>query len=245
MSRRRALVTGGAVRVGRAICAALAEAGYDLVIHYHSSAEAAEELASALRQAGARVSLSRADLTIPAEIVRPFDVADREFGGLDLLVNNAAVFPRVSVLDASAEDWDRVFALNARAAFLCATEAARRMDGGSIVNILDTGITQAWPAYVPYVASKAALASVTRGLAAALAPAVRVNGVAPGPVLLPESDDDPEDRRRAAGRTLLGRVGTPEDVAGAVLFLAGADYVTGEVVRVDGGQHLGRDRKRT
>lgn len=244
MSRRRAVVTGGAVRVGRAICTALAEAGYDLVIHYHSSAEPAEELAAELRRAGSRVALSRADLTIPTEIARPFDVADRELGGLDLLVNNAAVFPRVAVLAASAEDWDRVFALNARAAFLCATEAARRIDEGSIVNILDTGITQAWPAYVPYVASKAALASVTRGLAAALAPKIRVNGVAPGPVLLPESEDGEDDRRRAANRTVLERVGMPEDVAGAVVFLADAAYVTGEVVRVDGGQHLGRNRIR-
>jgi pteridine reductase len=112
------------------------------------------------------------------------------------------------------------------------------MDSGAIVNIIDAGATQAWPAYVPYVASKAALASVTRGLAAAFAPRIRVNGVAPGTVLLPEDASDHEARVRAENRTALGRVGTPEDVAAAVLYLAAADYVTGEILRVDGGQHL-------
>jgi len=238
VSRPRALVTGGAVRVGRAIALGLAHAGFDVLVHYHASAEAAEATADALRAAGANVASAPADLTRPEQIVRPFDAADEAFGGLDLLVNNAAIFPRVDPLEATADDWDRVFALNARAAFLCSQEAAKRMERGAIVNILDTGASQAWPAYVPYVASKAALASVTRGLAAALAPRIRVNGVAPGPVLLPESADGEADREAAGRRTALGRVGAPEDVAAAVVYLAGADYVTGEIVRVDGGQHL-------
>lgn len=110
--------------------------------------------------------------------------------------------------------------------------------GGSIVNVIDTGWDEAWPGYVPYVATKAGLASITRGLARAWAPDIRVNGVAPGPVLLPVGEDAEEYREAAAGRTALGRVGTPEDVAEAVLYLARADYVTGEIIRVDGGQHL-------
>ncbi len=238
MSRPRALITGGAVRVGRAIALGLARAGYDVLVHYHASADAAEETARALRAAGARAETIRADLTRPEQVARPFEAADAAFGGLELLVNNAAIFPRVDPLDATADDWDRVFALNARAAFLCSQEAARRMERGAIVNIVDTGASQAWPAYVPYVASKAALASVTRGLAAAFAPRIRVNGVAPGPVLLPEGDDGEADREAAGRRTALGRVGVPEDVAEAVVYLAGADYVTGEILRVDGGQHL-------
>lgn len=237
MSRPRALVTGGAVRVGRAIALGLARAGYDVLVHYHASGDAAEETAGALRAGGAGAATARADLTKPEQIAHPFEAAAEAFGGLDLLVNNAAIFPRVDPLEATADDWDRVFALNARAAFLCSQEAARRMERGAIVNILDTGASQAWPAYVPYVASKAALASVTRGLAAAFAPRIRVNGVSPGPVLLPEGDDE-ADRNAAGRRTALGRVGTPEDVAEAVVYLAGADYVTGEIVRVDGGQHL-------
>lgn len=236
--RPRALVTGGAVRVGRSIAGALAGAGYDLVLHYHSSGEAADRAAGQLRETGARVVTARADLTDPDQIAGPFEVALEAFGGLDLLVNNAAIFPRTDPLEATAEDWDRVFALNARAAFLCSTEAARRMERGVIVNIVDTGFAQAWPGYVPYVASKAALASVTRGLAAALAPRIRVNGVAPGPVLLPDEADGEAEREAAARRTVLDRVGAPEDVAEAVLYLAGAEYVTGEILRVDGGQHL-------
>ena len=238
MSRPRAVVTGGAVRVGRAISLALARAGYDVLVHYHSSAAEAEDTASALREAGARAATARADLARPEEIAILFDAADVALGGLDLLVNNAAIFPRTEALEATAEDWDRVFALNARAAFLCSQEAARRMERGAIVNIVDTGASQAWPAYVPYVASKAALASLTRGLAAAFAPGIRVNGVAPGPVMLPAGADGDDERAAAARRTALRRVGLPEDVAAAVVYLAGAEYVTGEIVRVDGGQHL-------
>ena len=232
------MVTGGAVRVGRAIALGLANAGYDVLVHYHSSAEAAERTAGELRAAGASAATARADLADPSQIARPFEAADEAFGGLDLLVNSAAIFPRTDPLEATADDWDRVFALNARAAFLCSQEAARRMERGSIVNIVDTGASQAWPAYVPYVASKAAVASVTRGLAAALAPRIRVNGVAPGSVLLPPGADGETERQAAARRTALGRVGTPEDVASAVVYLAGAEFVTGEIVRVDGGQHL-------
>jgi pteridine reductase len=238
--RPRALVTGGAVRVGRAIAEVLAGAGYDLVLHYHSSSAAAEELSERLRAKGARTFLAQGDLSDPAQIRRPFDVVDRELGGLELLVNSAAIFPRHDPLEVDAAEWDRVFALNARAPMLCSQAAAHRMERGSIVNIIDTGATEAWPGYVPYVASKAALASLTRGLAAAFAPRIRVNGVAPGPVLLPETADGESERSAAARRTALGRVGTAEDVAEAVLFLANAEYVTGEILRVDGGQHLKR-----
>ena len=226
------------MRVGRAISERLAGAGYDLVLHYHSSADEARATARGLRDLGASVEAVRADLTVPEQIRLPFEAADSAFGGLDLLVNSAAVFPRSDPLETTVEEWDAVFALNARAAYFCSQEAARRMETGAIVNIVDTGADQAWPGYVPYVASKAALASVTRGLAAALAPRIRVNAVAPGPVLLPEDADGPAERETVRRLTALGRVGSPEDVAEAVLYLAGADYVTGEILRVDGGQHL-------
>ena len=168
-----------------------------------------------------------------------FDEVDERLGGIDLLVNSAAIFPRQEALGVSPEDWDRVFQVNARAPFLCAQQAARRMQpGSSIVNIADTGADEAWPGYVPYVASKAALVSLTKGLARAWAPDIRVNAVAPGPVLLPDAESSEAAERLAAERTVLGRVGTPEDVAGAVLYLDQAPYVTGEVIRVDGGHHL-------
>lgn len=238
--RPRALVTGGAQRVGRAIAEALASQGYDIVVHYHSSEEQATEVAGCIAALGVGVTTVRADLSDPAEVELPFRHAESEFGGLDLLVNSAAIFPRVDPLQASPADWDAVFALNARAPFLCSQQAALLMGdvGGSIINIIDTGATEAWPNYVPYVASKAALASITRGLAAAFAPRIRVNGVAPGAVLLPESDSDEQAQAAAARRALLERVGDASDVAEAVVYLAGASYVTGEILRVDGGQHL-------
>lgn len=238
--RPRAIVTGGAQRVGRAIVEALAAQGYDIVVHYNSSGEQAEEVAASLEARGVRAATVRADLSDPSEVGLPFTCAESAFGGLDLLVNSAAIFPRVDPLEATSDDWDTVFALNARAPFLCSQQAARLMgaDGGAIVNIIDTGATEAWPSYVPYVASKAALASLTRGLAAAFAPRIRVNGVAPGAVLLPKSQNDENARMVAGRRALLGRVGSASDVAEAVVYLAGASYVTGEILRVDGGQHL-------
>lgn len=226
--------------MGRAIAEALAAAGYDLMLHYHSSEAEATTVAQVIGELGSRAEIVRADLSDPEQIPRPFEAAKKAFGGIDLLVNSAAMFPRVDPRDATHVDWDRVFALNARAPFLCAQQAVLHMGprGGAIINIVDTGATEAWPSYVPYVASKAALASLTRGLAAAFAPHVRVNGVAPGAVLLPDGEDDETGRSAAARRTVLGRVGEAADVADAVVYLAGATYVTGVILRVDGGQHL-------
>lgn len=238
---RRALVTGGAVRVGRAVSLALGRAGYDVLVHYHSSREAAEEVTARLEAGGSRAAALGADLRDPKAIEELFRRARRELGGIDLLVNNAGVLVRARPEEVEAVRWDEIFSLNARAPFLCAVAARPLMpdEGGSVVNVADVAAFEAWPSYAPYAASKAALVSLTRSLAAAWAPAVRVNAVAPGAVLLP-ADSPPEERERAAGRAALERVGEPEDVAGAVLYLDRASYVTGEVIRVDGGQGLTR-----
>jgi pteridine reductase len=188
---------------------------------------------------GTRPHAFRADLADPDEIRRMFEEVDAKFGGIDLLVNGAAIFRRQEALDVSPADWDRVFHINARAPFLCSQQAARRMQpGSSIVNIADTGADEAWSGYVPYVATKAAVVSLTKGLARAWAPDIRVNAVSPGPVLLPDAESSEAEEKLAAQRTVLGRIGTPEDVAQAVLYLDQAPYVTGEVIRVDGGHHL-------
>jgi len=235
---RRALVTGGAVRVGRAISLALGEAGYDVAIHFASSATAASEVEAAIRNHGGRAATLEADLTQPREAEDLVSRAIDRLGGLDLLVNNAAIFPHARPEAVSIAEWDRVFELNARAPFLCSRAAAAEMpEGGSIVNIADSGADEGWPGYAPYLASKAALVSLTRSLARAWAPLIRVNAVAPGPVVLPDSFG-PEERAEAAARTALKRVGGAEDVAGAVLYLDGAEYVTGEVLYVDGGARL-------
>lgn len=239
---RRALVTGGAIRVGRAISLALGRAGWDVALHFHSSSGEAESLAAELREAGREVLLLPADLGRPEGVERLFDDLGARWERIDLLVNNAAIFPRGRPEEVDVETWDRVFALDVRAPFLCARRAAALMrDGGTIVNIADVAAFEGWPGYVAYAATQAALISLTRSLALAWAPGIRVNAVAPGAVLLPE-DATGEERRGAARRSALGRVGRPEDVAGAVLYLAGADYVTGEVIRVDGGSHIARPR---
>ena len=233
-------MTGGGVRIGRAIALALGADGWRVAVHYRSSQAEALEVVELLERSGSGGVALQADLAEPAEISRLFQMVESELGGLELLVNSAAAFPRHDPLTVSAEEWDAVLNLNLRAPFLCAREAAKLMgkSGGSIINLADTGATEAWAAYVPYVASKAGLVSITRGLARAFAPSIRVNGVAPGPVLLPPGEDSPADRQAASDRTVLGRVGAPEDVAEAVLYLARARYVTGEIIRVDGGQHL-------
>jgi len=237
---RRALVTGGAVRVGRAISLSLAGAGYRVGIHHHTSAREAAETAARIRERGGRSATVGGDLSDPAEAERIVDEAADALGGLDLLVNNAAVFPRERPGEVTPESWDRVFAVNARGPFFVSRRARERMGGeGSIVQIADVAAFEGWPSYAPYAAAKAALVSLTRSLALAWAPEVRVNAVAPGPVLLPD-DSSPEERRRAARSTALGRIGDPADVARAVLYLDRSPFVTGEVLRVDGGEHLAR-----
>ncbi|HEU5393715.1 MAG TPA: SDR family oxidoreductase, partial [Candidatus Methylomirabilis sp.] len=160
---------------------------------------------------------------------------------LDILVNNAAVFPRTPLGEVTAEGWDAIFAVNLRAPFLLAQAAAPLMHqggGGRIVNLADISAERPFPGYIPYCVSKAGLIALTRGLAKALAPDVLVNAIAPGTVLWPV-DYPVEGRERELRRTPLKRTGTPEDVARAVLFLLeGADFVTGQVLALDGGRSL-------
>jgi len=235
-----ALVTGGAVRVGRAVCLGLAEAGYDVVVHHRSSTADAEELAGRIRDLGRRAALAAGDLREPEVARSVVDVARTTFGRLDLLVNSAASFRAGALLEADAAAWDDVMAVNVRAPHLLVRAAADllRAAGGSAVNILDLSAFQPWTEHPVHAVSKAALAHLTRIQARALAPGVRVNAVAPGAVLPPEDYDEEatETLRRMAP---LGRLGTPEDVVRSVLFLAEASYVTGQILAVDGGRLLG------
>jgi pteridine reductase len=238
-NRRHALVTGGAVRVGRAIAIELGRAGYNVAVHHHQSSAEARRLVKEMVSMEVRCLSLRADLAEPDDIERVFAQVGTEWGRLDLLVNSAAIFPYSSSEHVTAAEWDRVFDINTRAPFLCSRAASHLMgeSGGSIVNIADIAAFEAWPSYVPYAASKAALVSMTRGLARAWAPRIRVNAIAPGPVLLPEETGE-EGRERAASSTALGRVGKARYVADAVLYLDSSPFITGEVIRVDGGAHL-------
>ena len=227
-------MTGGAVRIGRAIALALATAGMDVAIGYHRSAREAARTVRRLEALGARAVALRADLADPRAAARLVRGAVRDLGGLDVLVNNAALFVRTPLPVAPAQ-YDRLLDVNLRGPFFLAQAAARVMGprGGHIVNLGDVAPEKAWPTYIPYTLSKAGVVAMTRGLAAALRPSrIAVNCVAPGAVLRPE--DFPPARWRAITR---GRAGTAEDVAAAVLFFATCPpYITGQVLRVDGGE---------
>lgn len=237
---KKALVTGAAHRVGRSIALALAQRGCDVAVHYHGAeaeAEATEREAEAL---GVRAVRAQADLRLAEDVVRMFETIDASLGRIDVLVNSAATLEAQELLSLTEADWDGVLDLNLRGPFLCLQQAARRMlagDGGAIVNISDSAAHWPWPRYPAHSVSKAGLEMLTRVAAVALAPKVRVNAVAPGPVEKPGRM--PEGRWNALGRALpLARTGTSQDVAEAVVFCLENDYITGEVLFVDGGDHL-------
>ncbi|HUH11515.1 MAG TPA: SDR family oxidoreductase, partial [Longimicrobiales bacterium] len=238
---KRALVTGGAVRVGRTLALALARAGADVVVNYHSSAREAAETVGEIEALGRRALAVRADVSSEADVRRLVGACGDELGGLDILVNSASLFESAPLARITRADWDRVLAVNLTGPFLLSREAApllRADGGGVIVNIADLSAFQAWPSYTHHAVSKAGLVHLTRVLARALAPEVRVSCIAPGTVLPPEGYG-PDQLARDEGRTALGRIGAPEDVAKALLYLVESDFVTGEVMVVDGGRLLG------
>ncbi len=233
---RTALVTGGARRIGRAICLALAGKGVRVAIHTRSSEAEARDLAE--RCSGSIVL--RADLADPAERARLVPQAAERLGRLDFLVNNASVYERTPLEELDEPSWERSIAVNLTAPFFLARDAGLRMraaGSGAIVNVTDWATERPYADRLPYFAAKAGLEAATRGLARALAPEVRVNAVAPGPILLPEGAGD-DLAAAMTSATPLGRLGGPEAVAEAVLFLLGHDFVTGETLRVDGGRWL-------
>jgi pteridine reductase len=234
-----ALVTGGAVRVGRAISSALAEDGYRLVIHYNSSSGPADELVDEIRSAGGEAVAIGADLADSDAVRRLAEEAAAAFGGIDLLVNNASVFPAERLEQTDEALWDHTLAVNLKAPFflirhLAATLRERR---GVVINMADLAGIQTWAAYAAHGISKAGIIHLTRVAARSLAPEVRVNGIAPGTVLPPESMSD-EEIRQLAERAPLKRNGSPQDVVRALRYLLQADFVTGETLVVDGGRLL-------
>ncbi len=238
--QRVALVTGGAVRLGRAISLGLAESGYDLVVHYRSSEDAAAEVARTAEGLGRRCMVFQADLADPSAPDALVEAARASFGRLDLVVNSAASFDARPLAAVDAAAWDGVMDLNVRAPHLLvrAAEGLLRSARGAVVNVLDLSAFQPWSEHPAHAVSKAALAQLTRVQARALAPEVRVNAVAPGAVLPPEGYP-PEFLEALRSRTPLGTLGTPDDVVRAVVFLAGATFVTGQILAVDGGRLLG------
>jgi pteridine reductase len=236
---RVALVTGAGRRLGRAMAGALAARGMTLAIHHNSSAAGAAELREEIVRAGGRADCFAADLADPvAARELPRRVA-AHFGRLDLLVNSAAVMHRLRFEDTTPEQYDAILDLNLRAAFFCAQGAAGalRAARGKMINMADLGGLEPWPGFAAHSLSKAGVVMLTKVLARALAPEVTVNAIAPGTVLVPE-EYDAEERDRLARTTPLGRLGTPADAVAALLYLVDADFVTGEVLVVDGGRLL-------
>ena len=237
---KRVLVTGAGRRVGAAIACALGAAGMRVAVHYQRSADGARATCDAIQAAGGKASMFQADLRDRGQASELVTRVLDEFGGMDMLVASAANFERVSVDDIEQEHWDRALDVNLTAPFLLAHGAreALRESRGNIVFITCISPSSPYPNYLPYTVSKAALQQLMRSLAMELAPEVRVNAVAPGTVM-PPAEMSGKALAREVLRIPFGRVGSPNDVADAVLYLAGAAFVTGTEMVVDGGRTLG------
>ncbi|MEX0793432.1 MAG: SDR family oxidoreductase [Pirellulaceae bacterium] len=243
-SRPVAVVTGGARRVGRYLCEALAASGYRVAIHAHDSIEAAQELAARFREQEIEALVVQADLTQEGQVKAMFDQIQWYFGRINLMINCAAIWNPTPLTQVTAEDVEAHFRANVLGTFLCCQWAGRRMvdqpHGGAIINIGDWGVARPYPGFSAYFAAKGTIITLTQDFAVELAaanPAIRVNAIHPGQVLLPE--DASEQRKQAIiDSTLVKRLGRPEDVFRAVRFLAESRFVTGVAVPVDGGRTI-------
>ncbi|MCA8837803.1 MAG: pteridine reductase [Gammaproteobacteria bacterium] len=238
-----AVVTGGARRIGAVICSTLHQHGYDIVCTWRRSSAAAEALAVQLNQQRPNSATARAlDLGNRADITALSQDIQANYGRLDILVNNASSYFPTPVSDIGDQEWTDLFDSNARGPLFLvqSLHSLLRQSQGSIVNLLDADIDRAIPGHTVYMMAKAALAAMTRSLALELAPAVRVNAVAPGSILWSNNEQkNPGHQQKEIERCFLGRTGTPEEVAEAVWWLAErATHTTGGIVHVDGGQHL-------
>ncbi|MEJ6790213.1 SDR family oxidoreductase [Brevundimonas sp. BR2-1] len=234
-----ALVTGGGKRIGRAIALELARAGFDVVIHYRASGDAAGAVADEVRALGRKAATVRADLAVETQVRTLVAEAARAIGApLTVLVNNASVFEDDRVGSLGRDTWDAHIETNLRAPIVLAeTFAEQAPDGSAIVNLLDQRVLKPDPRFISYALSRNGLWWATRTLAQALAPRIRVNGVGPGPTL-PSVHQSAADFEAEARAIPLQRAGSPEAVASAVCWLVDAELVTGQMIAVDGGQHL-------
>lgn len=240
-SKGTALVTGGARRIGRDIALGLAAAGWDVAVHYHSSDADALALCDEIRGNGGRAEAFAADLMNESETATLVDRAAKSLGPVTCLVNNAAVFERDAADSVTRESWDRHMETNLRAPFVLMQGLAASLPegrAGNIVNILDERVWNLTPHFVSYTLSKAGLWCLTQTMALALAPRIRVNAVGPGPTL-PSPRQTAEQFHRQETIMPLGRGATPGEVAEAVRFILAAPAMTGQMIALDGGQHLG------
>jgi len=240
MSGKTALVTGAAKRLGRAIALELAGAGWNIALHYSSSLDDAKKVASDIRAMGVKCVTLAADFAVEAETEKLIARANAELGPLTGLINSASLFENDDWRSASRKSWDAHMEINLRAPFLLSQHFARQLPKGAkgaIVNIIDQRVLKPTPQFISYSLSKAGLYWLTTTLAQALAPDIRVNAVGPGPTLRNPRQSE-EDFARQRDATILKHGAEPEDIAHAVRYLLEADAVTGQMLAVDGGQHL-------
>ncbi|MBI1210782.1 MAG: SDR family oxidoreductase [Alphaproteobacteria bacterium] len=235
-----ALVTGSARRLGRAIALELASAGFDVAVHFNSSRADAEQTAAEIQKRGRKAALVEGDLSRESDVVKIVPSAAKALGPLTALVNNASVFKDDRIDTMTRATWDLHIETNLRAPLVLAQAFARQLPAGTdgaIVNMLDQAVWKLTPQFLSYTVSKTGLWTLTRTLAQALAPRIRVNGIGPGPTLK-ATQQSAENFARQVDATLLKRAPTPEDIAQAVRYLMSAKAVTGQMIAVDSGQHL-------
>jgi pteridine reductase len=235
-----ALVTGAGVRLGRAMAQALADSGCDLVLHYGKSRREAQALAREIQKKGRRAEILKADLSSGKQALKLAKDAEKAFGHVDILVNSAAVFWPTPVERLNEKELDSFLSVNLKAPYILSSEIGRRMKKrgqGTIVNIACIAALRPWKEYVPYSISKAGVVALTQGMAKLLAPEVRVNAIAPGTVLPPESMSE-KDIRTLRERLPLKRIGSAQDIVEALLYLVRASFVTGQILCVDGGRSI-------
>ncbi len=234
---KAALVTGGARRIGREIALSLADEGWDVVLHYNCSREEAESTADEIRGRGVSCQLAGCDLADSNRMLELLPAALELAPGLELLVNNASIFERSLIAETELDFYDTHMALNIRAPFFLTRDFARLCGHGQVLNLLDTRIVRNEPAYAAYALGKKSLAEFTRMAAREFAPNIRVNAIAPG-LILPPSGSGREQFERMAARIPLQRHGNPGEIARAVMYLIDSEFVTGQIIHVDGGEHL-------
>ncbi|MSQ32212.1 MAG: 3-oxoacyl-ACP reductase FabG [Dehalococcoidia bacterium] len=236
---KTAFVTGGAKRVGRSISLRLARGGANVVVNYRSSIKEAESLLEEITKLGSKAIALQGDVSIAADVSKMVSAAARQFGSIDILINNAAIYPKTPFDKLTEHDWDTTLDTNLKGPFLCSKAVGDLMlkgSGGKIINIADWAGIRPYLDYMPYCVSKAGVIALTKALAITLAPKVQVNCIAPGPIMLPD-DLSEEERNEVFAKTPLKRVGAPEDIAETVAFLVqGSDFITGAVIPVDGGR---------
>jgi NAD(P)-dependent dehydrogenase (short-subunit alcohol dehydrogenase family) len=231
------LVTGAAQRIGKAIALGLAEDGFDIALHYNSSMEKAEKLHDEILARGVHCEMLACDFSSMTDVSSFMDTVFEIFPHCCLLINNAAIFERAFLMETDEDIFDRHITINFKTPFFLTRDFARLCKEGQIINIVDTKITESFTPYFAYTLSKKALFELTLMSAKELAPHIRVNAVAPGPIL-PPRDKDREYFERLGKKTPLKKAGQPKQVVNAIKFLIENSYITGECIFVDGGEHI-------